>query len=32
MDILATLVQAYEARNIPMTVPDPVEAIKFRMD
>jgi HTH-type transcriptional regulator/antitoxin HigA len=32
LDILVTLVQAYEARHVPMTAPDPVEAIKFRMD
>lgn len=32
LDILATLVQAYEQRNFPMDLPDPVEAIKFRMD
>jgi len=32
LDILATLVQAYEAKHIPITAPDPVEAIKFRMD
>jgi HTH-type transcriptional regulator / antitoxin HigA len=32
LDILATLVQAYEARNMPIEAPDPVEAIKFRMD
>jgi HTH-type transcriptional regulator/antitoxin HigA len=32
LDILATLVQAYEARNVPITAPDPVEAIRFRMD
>ena len=32
LDILATLVQAYEARHVPITAPDPVEAIKFRMD
>jgi HTH-type transcriptional regulator/antitoxin HigA len=32
LDILATLVQAYEARHFPITAPDPVEAIKFRMD
>ncbi len=31
-DILATLVQAYEAKHVPITAPDPVEAIKFRMD
>ena len=32
LDILATLVQAYEAKHVPITPPDPVEAIKFRMD
>ena len=32
LDILATLVQAYEARHFPMDLPDPVEAIKFRME
>jgi HTH-type transcriptional regulator/antitoxin HigA len=32
LDILATLVQAYEARQFPMEVADPIEAIKFRMD
>jgi HTH-type transcriptional regulator/antitoxin HigA len=32
LDILTTLVQAYEARHLPITAPDAVEAIKFRMD
>ena len=32
LDVLATLVQAYEARHYPMQAPDPVEAIKFRME
>ena len=32
LDILATLVHAYEAKHVPITAPDPVEAIKFRMD
>ena len=32
LDILATLGQAYEAKHTPITAPDPVEAIKFRMD
>jgi len=32
LDILATLVQAYEARHFPISAPDPVEAIKFRME
>lgn len=32
LDVLATLVQAYEARHFPMDLPDAIEAIKFRMD
>ena len=32
LDILATLAQAYEARRFPIGSPDPVEAIKFRME
>lgn len=32
LDILATLVQTYEAKHAPITAPDPVEAIKFRME
>lgn len=32
LDVLATLVQAYEAKNFPIDLPDPVEAIKFRME
>jgi HTH-type transcriptional regulator/antitoxin HigA len=32
LDILATLVQAYEAKHLPIAPPDPVQAIKFRMD
>lgn len=32
LDILATLVQAYEAKHLPISPPDPVDAIKFRMD
>lgn len=32
LDILATLVQAWEARHCPIAPPDPVEAIKFRME
>ena len=31
-EILLTLVEAYEARHFPIGLPDPVEAIKFRMD
>ena len=32
LDVLATLVDAYEAEQYPMDPPDPVEAIKFRME
>lgn len=32
LDILVTLVQAHEARHLTIAAPDPVEAIKFRMD
>jgi HTH-type transcriptional regulator / antitoxin HigA len=32
LDVLATLVQAYEAKHFPIGAPDPVEAIKFRME
>jgi HTH-type transcriptional regulator/antitoxin HigA len=32
LDILATLVQAYEARHFPIGGPEPIEAIKFRME
>lgn len=32
LDILSTLVEAYEAKHYPIDLPDPVEAIKFRME
>ncbi len=32
LDILATLVDTYEAQHFPMDPPDPIEAIKFRME
>src|SRR5574341_239939 len=32
LDILATLVDAYENEHYPMDSPDPIEAIKFRME
>jgi HTH-type transcriptional regulator/antitoxin HigA len=32
LDVLATLVDAYEAEHTPMDPPDPIEAIKFRME
>jgi HTH-type transcriptional regulator/antitoxin HigA len=32
LDILVTLVEAYERKHFPIDLPDPVEAIKFAMD
>src|SRR6266403_3570892 len=32
LDILATLIEAYETKHYPMDIPDPIEAIKFRME
>jgi HTH-type transcriptional regulator/antitoxin HigA len=32
LDVLATLVEACERKHFPMDLPDPVEAIKFRME
>ncbi len=32
LDVLATLIEVYEDRVFPMDAPDPVEAIKFRME
>lgn len=32
LDILATLIDAYENEHYPMDPPDPIEAIKFRME
>lgn len=32
LDILVTLVEAYEAKHWPIGAPDPIEAIKFRME
>jgi HTH-type transcriptional regulator/antitoxin HigA len=32
LDILATLIDAYETQHYPMDPPDPIEAIKVRMD
>ncbi|MGV0036170.1 MAG: helix-turn-helix domain-containing protein [Candidatus Azotimanducaceae bacterium WSBS_2022_MAG_OTU7] len=31
LDVLTTLVEAYESKHYPMELPDPVEAIKFEM-
>ncbi|MEJ7670175.1 MAG: transcriptional regulator [Casimicrobiaceae bacterium] len=32
LDVLVTLVEAWERRRYPMELPDPIEAIKFRME
>jgi HTH-type transcriptional regulator/antitoxin HigA len=32
LDVLTTLVEAYEVANYPMDPPDPMEAIRFRME
>lgn len=32
LDVLATLIDAYEAKQYPMDPPDPIEAIVFRME
>ena len=32
LDVLATLVDAYETQHFPIDPPDPIEAIKFRME
>ena len=32
LDILVTLVEAYETKHYPLDLPDPVEAIRFRME
>jgi HTH-type transcriptional regulator / antitoxin HigA len=32
LDVLATLIDAYEAAHCPMDPPDPIEAIKFRTE
>src|SRR5712692_143821 len=32
LDVLATLIEAYEREHFPIDLPDPVEAIKFRLE
>lgn len=32
LDVLATLIDAYESEREPIDPPDPIEAIKFRME
>ena len=31
-EVMLTLIEAYEARHFPVDLPDPVDAIKFRME
>ncbi|CAE6511285.1 HTH-type transcriptional regulator/antitoxin HigA [Nitrosomonas nitrosa] len=32
LDVLVTLIEAYEREHFPLDLPDPVEAIKFEME
>ncbi len=32
LDVLVTLIEAYETKHYPMDLPDPVEAIKYAME
>lgn len=32
LDLLVTLVELYEMKNYPIALPDPIDAIKFRME
>ena len=32
LDVLTTLVEAYEQKHFPMDGPDPIEAIRFRLE
>jgi HTH-type transcriptional regulator / antitoxin HigA len=32
LDILVTLIEAYEEKNYPIEAPNPIEAIRFRME
>jgi HTH-type transcriptional regulator/antitoxin HigA len=32
LDVLATLVEAYESEHFPIDPPDPIEAIRFRLE
>jgi HTH-type transcriptional regulator / antitoxin HigA len=32
LDVLATLIESYEAQHHPIDPPDPIEAIRFRME
>ena len=32
LDVLTTLVEAYEDKHFPMEAPDPIDAIRFRLE
>lgn len=32
LDVLVTLIEAYERKHHPLDLPDPIEAIKFEME
>ena len=32
LDVLVTLIEAYERKRFPMALPDPIEAIRFSME
>lgn len=32
LGVLATLVEAYEAKHFPMELPNPIDAVKFRIE
>jgi HTH-type transcriptional regulator/antitoxin HigA len=32
LDVLVTLIESYEAKHFSMDAPDPIEALKFRME
>ncbi|MDX8381762.1 MAG: transcriptional regulator [Ghiorsea sp.] len=32
LDVLTTLIEAYEAKHYPINMPDPIEAIRFEME
>ena len=32
LDVLTTLIEAYEAKHFPLDLPDPIEAIRFGME
>ncbi len=32
LDVMATLIEAYEAKHFPLDLPDPITAIKFEME